>query len=288
MMTSRTRRSREGKPIGATAVKPCSAQLGLARTFEILCWTVLAVHGCPVSAVLPDEIQVYTDDTTPPREFGVELHVNTTLSGRSEPLYPGEVTPWHALRMTPEINYGVTSSVDVGAYLPFTRTADGALDFAGPRFRVKWIPVRPDDDALGGSFLGANLELSFVQKRFELANTALEVRPIAGYRNELWLLAVNPVLDWALSGPESGHPPSFNPAVKVARTAATGMAVGFEYYAELGPLNHLGLNSKAPQTLFAVIDVDRRPWVLNLGIGRGLNEATDRWTIKAIFDVPFF
>jgi len=33
--------------------------------------------------------------------------------------------------------------------------------------------------------------------------------------------------------------------------------------------------------------VDREPWVFNLGIGKGLTDATDRWTIKAIFELPF-
>jgi hypothetical protein len=35
-----------------------------------------------------------------------------------------------------------------------------------------------------------------------------------------------------------------------------------------------------------VIDVDRGSWAFNLGIGRGFNPATDRWTMKALFDVP--
>jgi hypothetical protein len=26
---------------------------------------------------------------------------------------------------------------------------------------------------------------------------------------------------------------------------------------------------------------------MQLGIGRGLNEATDKWTVKAIFEIPF-
>jgi hypothetical protein len=33
--------------------------------------------------------------------------------------------------------------------------------------------------------------------------------------------------------------------------------------------------------------VDREPWAVNFGVGRGLNAATDRWTVKAIVDLPF-
>lgn len=35
------------------------------------------------------------------------------------------------------------------------------------------------------------------------------------------------------------------------------------------------------------MDYDRKPWAFNVGLGRGLNNATDRWTIKAIVEVPF-
>jgi len=40
-------------------------------------------------ASLQDEIQVYLDDIDRPGDVGLELHVNTTPSGRSTPDYPG-------------------------------------------------------------------------------------------------------------------------------------------------------------------------------------------------------
>ncbi|HZD19436.1 MAG TPA: hypothetical protein VE325_02090, partial [Burkholderiales bacterium] len=91
---------------------------------------------------LPDEIQVYTDDLEAPGERGIELHVNTTPSGRVTPDYPGEVVPHHGLRITPEISWGLARNWDGGVYLPFVRSAEGADFFAGPRFRLKWLPVK--------------------------------------------------------------------------------------------------------------------------------------------------
>ena len=35
------------------------------------------------------------------------------------------------------------------------------------------------------------------------------------------------------------------------------------------------------------LDMGRKPCVFNLGLGRGLTDAADRWTVKAIFDLPF-
>ena len=65
---------------------------------------------------LPDEIQVYTDDVNAPGERGIELHVNTTPSGRSAPGYPGEVPTHHGLRITPELSWGLAPDVDALAW----------------------------------------------------------------------------------------------------------------------------------------------------------------------------
>src|SRR5207249_524564 len=83
---------------------------------------------------------------------GIELHVNATPSGRSRPDYAGEVTPYHGLRITPELSWGLVPDVDWGLYLPFVRSGDGTEYFAGPRFRLKWMPLRSKP----GYFAGVN------------------------------------------------------------------------------------------------------------------------------------
>jgi len=145
---------------------------------------------------LPDEIQVYTDDVSAPGERGIELHVNTTPSGRSRPDYAGEVTPYHGLRITPELSWGLVPDVDWGLYLPFVRSGDGTDYFAGPRFRLKWMPLRGKP----GYFAGVNVELSFVERRFEEARRTAEIRPIVGYRDADWLLSFNPIVGTDLAG----------------------------------------------------------------------------------------
>jgi len=75
--------------------------------------------------VFIDEIQVYTDDINPVGKFGLELHVNTTPAGRSRPDYPGEITPQHGLRLTPEFSYGLSHDFEAGLYVPLERTGDG-------------------------------------------------------------------------------------------------------------------------------------------------------------------
>ena len=223
---------------------------------------------------LPDEIQVYTDDVNAPGERSIELHVNTTPSGRSRPDYAGEVTPYHGLRITPELSWGLVPDVDWGLYLPFVRSGDGTDYFAGPRLRLKWMPLRGNP----GYFAGMNVELSFVERRFEEARRTAEIRPIVGYRDDDWLFAFNPIVGTDLAGPQKGVL-TFAPAFKIARSAGGGYALGAEYYAELGRLSHFAPGSEQSHILYFVLDTQK----LNFGVGRGLNGATDRWTVKAIY-----
>jgi hypothetical protein len=87
-------------------------------------FSLLAVLAAPARAVLPDEIQVYTDDINAPGEFGVELHVNTTPKGRRTPEFANEVAPHHGLRVTPELSWGLTRTLAAGLYFPTTRDAE--------------------------------------------------------------------------------------------------------------------------------------------------------------------
>lgn len=244
-------------------------------------------------ADLKDEIQVYDDGINAVGQFHLELHLNTTPDGRSRPDYGGEITPEHAIRLTPEFSYGLTPDLEPGLYLPVVRASGGSLYFAGPRIRLKWLPIRPGNNAYGnapegasGVFAGLNFELSQVAARFEQDRRVLEVRPILGWRNPAWLVAFNPVLDVALAGPDHSHPPDFAPALKIARSVADWAALGAEYYLDLGPVTELQPYTRQSHMLFLAVDVDRKPWAFNFGVGRGFGDDTDRWTVKAIIEVP--
>ena len=231
------------------------------------------------AAALPDEIQVYTDDLEAPGSRGLELHVNTTPSGNSTPSYPGEVTTFHGLRVTPEISWGIARDWDWGLYLPFVRDAEGKTWFAGPKVRLKWLPLRPAEGA-SGAFAGINGELAYVQEEFVQARKTLEIRPILGWRGADWLLALNPTLGTELAGDESGVF-TFHPSAKIARAIGEKRALGVEYYADFGRLSHFAPRDEQQHTLYLVLDTEGKVGV-NFGIGRGLTNATDRWTIKAI------
>ena len=187
------------------------------------------------------------------------------------------MVPHHGLRITPEISWGLAHNWDAGVYLPFVRSADGADFFAGPRFRLKWLPLKPPEGG-AGPFGGVNWELSFVQQRFDQARRTTEIRPILGYRGEAWLFSFNPIITADLAGEERGVL-RFAPAAKLSRKLSHDTALGAEYYAELGRVSHLAPRAEQSHTLYAVLDTEH----VNFGIGRGLSGAADRWTVKAIF-----
>jgi hypothetical protein len=237
-------------------------------------------------ASLQDEIQVYLDDIDRPGEFGLELHVNTTPSGRSTPNYPGEITPYHGLRVTPEFSWGLSRDWEAGLYLPFATDADGHAYAAGAKVRMKWMGLHADGPE-GGSFAGANLELSRVQEKFAEAQSGAELRVMLGQRGKNWVLALNPVFEWDLGGPGRSGTPDLSFGLKAGYEVARGIMLGAEYYGELGRLNNTLPSSQQDHRLFAAVDVDRSKVEFNFAVGYGLTSAADRWTVKAIVELPF-
>ena len=176
-------------------------------------------------AALPDEIQVYTSDINRRGELGLELHVNTTPSGRSTPEFPGEIVPDHGWRVTPEFSYGVTPALEAGLYLPFAHGVGGRDRFAGPKVRMKWMPLRVDEQG-NGAFAGLNFEYAWVSPVLEQATRALEVRPIVGWRDADWLVAVNPILGFDFAGPEQGVEPGLQPLAQGGAKGGRGRRAG--------------------------------------------------------------
>ncbi len=252
------------------------------RALAALAWLTLSGAA---QAAFQDEIQVYDNAINERGEWGLELHVNTTPSGRATPDYPGEVPPRHALRTTPELAYGLGHGLEAGLYLPAIVDASGHFDLAGLKARLKWLPFELVDGR--GGFGGVNVELSRLAQRYSQSRWSAETRFIAGWRNADWLLVANPTLEFDLSDGQGGSRPALSLGLKAARNVGEGLAAGLEAYSDQGPLGRRLPWQQQDHRLFAVLDVDRKPWIFNLGIGRGLTDAADRWTVKAIFELPF-
>ncbi len=235
---------------------------------------------------ISDEIQVYTDDINKPGEFGLELHVNTTPRGRKTPDYPGDSPPHHGLRFTPEFSYGINKDWEAGLYLPTVLESNGNFSAAGVKLRLKWMPLKGDEET-GGWYAGANLELSSVNKKYSESRLSSELRIMTGYRAREWHLAFNPIFGYDLSRGYRNGGPGFEYAAKAVHDVVDGIAMGVEYYSGLGKLNKTLPTAQQENTLYLVMDYDRKPFAFNFGVGKGLNGATDKWTVKTIIEVPF-
>ena len=237
----------------------------------------------PACGALPDD-EVHTQAIAQPGEVGYNVHLNATPSGRPTPDYPGEIPPAHAWRFVPSVAYGLAPGLEAGMSLP-SAWSEGTGGRAGAKVNLKWMPVRVDERERG-AYAGVNLEYAWLPRALEPVMRSFEIRPIVGWRGERWRIAFNPILDFDLEGPERGARPGLTPALKLARSVAEGIDAGIEYYAGLGPLGRFLPRAQQSSIAYLALDVHRGPWHFNVGIGRGLNGATDRWTVKAIFDIP--
>ena len=233
--------------------------------------TAPAVHAAP------EEIQVYLDDKEDPGHVSVDLHSNDVLVGRKTPDYAGERPPDHVYRLTPEFNFGLTDTLEAGAYLLTSLPAAGGAEVDGAKFRLKYIA--PHDPA-AGPFWGLNLEMG----RTRISDSAEpwngELKGILGWRNLEWTLGSNLNIDSALG--HRGDTATVDVDLKAARRISDGTSIGLESYNELGAFRRLGAFNQGGKSLFAVLDTIIAGHDLNIGVGRGLTRDADRWVIKAI------
>jgi hypothetical protein len=238
----------------------------------------LAISAPPAAALDRFEIQVYEPDIQPPGHFGFELHSNFTGKGEQAPAYPGEIPPHHTARFTLEPAYGVTSWLEVGAYLQTLVAPSRGLEFGGVKGRVKMVAPK----LLGENyFLGLNVEVGRVPIAVEQEGWANEFRPFLGYTNGWVFLDLNPIFGYALSG-KNKFRVDLEPAAKVALNTQLGFTVGIEYYAQLGFVDAILPVGEQPHYLFGVIDLapprgaPRSDWDVNLAVGGGVNGPADQ------------
>jgi hypothetical protein len=247
------------------------------------CLAAAALASCAgASHAAPEEIQVYMNEMGQPGEVGLDVHVNYVLTGATTPDYAGAQLARHALRVTPEFSYGLTRTLELGAYVLGIRDADNRYRVGGEKLRLKFIPTAPDDPV----FYGANLEVGRVDHRLDENPWNGELKGILGYKGSHWTVAVNANFDFKVSGPVSA-PATLELASKLSYAVSDALQVGIEHYNDLGEVHQLDSPARQAHTTYAVLDTSVRGWDLNLGVGRGNAAASDRWVLKAIIGVPF-
>jgi hypothetical protein len=229
------------------------------------------------------EIQVYDGTANPPGVPGLELHLNDWATGHRVAV-PPELPLHGQFHATLEPSLGLLPVWELGAYLQWALREDGAFDWAGAKLRSKFV-TPPGWHARWR--LGVNVELDYLPEAYDRDRWSIEIRPIVAWQNEEWLFAFNPIVDQPLAGNGASDGPSFQPALKVARSVGP-VALGVEYFATLGPFSSFLPLREQEHYVFEVVDllsVDR--FELNAGLGEGLTSASAGLVAKAIVGYTF-
>lgn len=241
-------------------------------------WVLLLVAGlatCAAAAAAPSEIKVFTDELALPGEHTLETHVNKAQPGekaenRSRPL-----------QLMPEYSYGLHPNWEVSLQLPMSFGSE-ANRLQGYRAELQYIaPHDPEE----GFYWGLNFELARIDPQGEPSFWNTELIPILGYRTGRWHLVANPGIDKAVSG--TARTVNFEPAVKAAYRVEGRNFVGLEYYVDAGPLRHRLPAHEQDRVLYVAWDGRVGKSDLNIGVGRGLTDVSDRWVVKAICEFAF-
>lgn len=255
-----------------------------------LCAAALSLICCAGAPALaaPEEIVVFTDEFEKPGEIGYELHLNWANRSRTTPDHPGEQAPNRILRFMPEVVWGLSPTWNFALHVPMSR--DTVLDKTtvdGLKLRLQNLHVRQLGDGASW-FYGANYEFSLYHKRLSETPGSIELRGILGWRNEDWMVAVNPILNKGINAPAGvSNSVDFDLFSKVMRTVGKDVAVGLEHYSQLGPLKQLQFGSQSSQITYAVAEFPLPGgFDLHIGVGHGWTSPADKRVFKALIGLP--
>jgi hypothetical protein len=262
--------------VGASAMR-AKALFDLRRRFALLL-TVVCI--APQARALDRfEIQVYDEAKNEPGVTSLENHVNFTPKGSKVP--DGPMLPTDdQFHWTLEGALGLTRIWEAGVYVQTALLGDGTPEFAGAKVRSKLI-FPPFWE--GRAWVGVNVEVSAIPRRFEAEVWGTEVRPIAALELPWLRAALNPILSLPLTSAASDGP-HFEPAASIKGVLPFGRsALGVEYYGDVGPLISPSPPREQQHYLYGALDASIGTGIeLNFGVGGRIAGAADALVIKGI------
>jgi hypothetical protein len=229
-----------------------------------------------LAVAAPNEIKVFTDELADYGENTLETHVNK--ASRAGPSSDNRATP---LQIMPEYSYGIWRNWEISFQLPVA-VQQGQLRTNGYRGELQYVAPHDEDQGL---YWGFNFELVNSVREGEQRTWNVEFVPIIGYRADRWHLVGNPGINRPLSG--SARNTNFEPAAKAAYRAFGNNYFGVEYYLEAGPIQRWLPSNQRSQVLYFAWDGKIGKSDINLGLGHGFTDASDRWVLKTIVEFTF-
>jgi hypothetical protein len=159
----------------------------------------------------------------------------------------------------------------MGFYTPYA--VDQNLTPYSNAAKIRQLFVIPNA-AERAFFYGVNFEFSYAMPQFSETRWNMEIRPIVGWRKGDYEFIINPIVDIGF-GQNGGA--EFAPCARFARNFGENLAIGLEYYTDLGtPQNWLPFNEQQ-HNLYAVVD-----FKIGRFVGYGLTPGSDRLMYKMI------
>jgi hypothetical protein len=239
-------------------------------------FAAILLTASTVSVRAVDEIQVYNAEIAKVGQWTFQLHSNYAFIGRKEPDFPGGLVPNHALQGTGEWAWGITDWWEMGFYTPYA--VDQELTPYSNAAKIRQLFVIPNA-AEREFFYGVNFEFSYAMPQFSETRWNMEIRPIVGWRKGDYEFIINPIVDLGF-GQNGGA--EFVPAARFARKLGENLAVGVEYYTDLGPLQSWLPFNEQQHNVYAVVDFKIGRFDVNAGVGYGLTPGSDRLMYKMI------
>jgi len=241
------------------------------------------VIGVPRAAsAQTDEIQVYDGGLAPVGVFNLTWHNNFTPKGLTAPAFPGAVVSDKSWNGVPEWAFGATPWLELGLYMPLY-SRDNAMGFGFDGFKIRTLFAVPHADDRK-FFYGTNFEFSFNQKRWDEKRHTAEIRPIIGWHFSKVDLIINPILDTSYDGVKNLE---FVPSERLAYNINKVWAIAVEEYADYGPIHQFAPVGSQYHQIWGVFDRSGKSFDIEAGAGIGLNDATDRLTLKLLVSHDF-
>jgi hypothetical protein len=239
------------------------------RTTALVCGTLLAI-AARANAQDPFEIQVYDAEVLPLGEAMEELHLiakpSVTNPPAGQPRDPG------LLHLTFEPQIGLGANFETAFYVETSLWPDGSYHVSGAKLRFKW-KLGPSEE--WPIKLAINAEVGGVDTNSDQYAYSSEVRFIGTTAFGPFRAFLNPTIGVPL-GHDLRVGPSYATEAKLNCTVVYDIALGLEYYGEVGP----GL-PEGSHYLFYTLDVYRWPKVeINVGVGEPLT-TTGPWILNS-------
>ena len=233
------------------------------------------LFGFGIAQAAPYEITVLTDELTEPSDHAIELHLNL-----AKPAPRGEFTSGKVAQILIEYSFGLSKTTQLSVQLPVSRVA-GRWNGNGIRGELQYVVPHNDDE---GGYWGLRGEIGYDKPVGAASVVGLELLPIVGCRVGRWHFIANPSLNRAIN--RSNQRTQFDPAAKLAYRVADRHHLGVEYYIEGGPLRHVTPQQQRRELGYLVWDGVVGKTGFNVGVGRHMTSASDRWVVKLIVSIP--